>query len=93
MKLWRRTDVTTASCYDPEGNRMYADLAHHYGAVVIPTRVATPTNKPKVEVSVQIAERWILAALRDRTFFTLVDLKTAIGERIDAINVCPQTLP
>ena len=84
-----KSGVTTASRYDPEVNRTYADLARHYGAVVIPARVATPTDKPKVEVSVQIAQRWILAALRDRTFFTLADLNAAIGERVDAINARP----
>ena len=75
--------------YEPEINRTYADLARHYGAVVIPARVATPTDKPKVEVSVQIAQRWVLAVLRHRTFFTLADLNAAIGERIDAINDRP----
>jgi transposase len=84
-----KSGVTTASRYEPAINRTYADLARHYGAVVIPARVATPTDKPKVEVSVQIAQRWVLAALRDRTFFTLADLNTAIGERVDAINARP----
>ena len=73
-----KSGVTTASRYEPEVNRTYADLARHYGAVVIPARVATPTDKPKVEVSVQIVQRWILAALRHRTFFTLADLNAAI---------------
>ena len=81
-----KSGVTTASRYDPDINRTYAELAHHYGAVVIPARVATPTDKPKVEVSVQIAQRWVLAVLRHRTFFTLADLNAAIRERIDAIN-------
>ena len=84
-----KSGVTTAHRYEPEINRTYADLAHHYGAVVIPARVATPTDKPKVEVSVQIAQRWVLAALRHRTFFTLDELNAAIGERIDAINDRP----
>jgi transposase len=84
-----KSGVTTASRYEPEINRTYADLARHYGAVVIPARVATPTDKPKAEVSVQIAQRWVLAALRHRTFFTLADLNDAIGERIDAINERP----
>lgn len=84
-----KSGVTTASRYEPEVNRTYADLARHYGAVVIPARVATPTDKPKAEVSVQIAQRWILAALRHRTFFTLADLNAAIGERLDAINARP----
>ena len=84
-----KSGVTTASRYEPEINRTYAELARHYGAVVIPARVATPTDKPKVEVSVQIAQRWVLAALRHRTFFTLADLNAAIGERVDAINDRP----
>ena len=81
-----KSGVTTASRYDPDINRTYAELARHDGAVVIPARVATPTDKPKVEVSVQIAQRWVLAVLRHRTFFTLAALNVAIRERIDAIN-------
>ena len=84
-----KSGITTASRYEPEINRTYAELARHYGAVVIPARPATPTDKPLVEVSVQIAQRWVLAAFRHRTFFTLADLNAAIRERIDAINARP----
>src|SRR5439155_21425926 len=49
-----KSGVTIANRYEPEINRTYAELLRHYGAVVIPARVATPTDKPKVEVSVQI---------------------------------------
>jgi transposase len=84
-----KSGVTRAHQYEPEINRTYRDLAEHYGAVVIPTRVARPQDKPKAEVSIQIAQRWVLAALRHRTFFTLADLNEAIGERIDAINDRP----
>jgi len=87
-----KSGVTTASRYDPDINRTYADLARHYGAVVIPARPATPTDKPKVEVSVQIAQRWVLAALRHQTFFTLADLNAAIRARVDAINDRPMTV-
>jgi transposase len=86
-----KSGVTTASRYEPDINRTYAELARHYGAVVIPARPATPTDKPLVEVSVQIAQRWVLAVLRHRTFFTLADLNAAIRERIDAINDRPLT--
>jgi transposase len=84
-----KSGVTAAHRYEPAINRTYADLARHYGAVVIPARVATPTDKPKVEVSVQIAQRWVLAALRHQTFFTLADLNAAIRGRVDAINDRP----
>ena len=84
-----KSGVTTADRYELEINRTYGELAQHYGAVVIPARAAHPKDKPHVEVSVQIAQRWVLAALRHRTFFTLADLNAAIGERIDGINERP----
>jgi transposase len=84
-----KSGVTTAHAYEPAINRTYEELAQHYGAVVIPTRVARPKDKPKAEVSVQIAQRWVLAALRHRTFFTLADLNAAIRERIDLVNDRP----
>ncbi len=81
-----KSGVTTANYYEPEINRTYVDLASHYGAVVVPARAAHPKDKPKVEVSVQIAQRWILAVLRHRIFFTLADLNAAIRTCLDAIN-------
>jgi transposase len=84
-----KSGVTDAHLYEPEVNRTYLDLAQHYGAVVIPARVARPKDKPKVEVSVQIAQRWVLAVLRHQTFFTLADLNAAIQMRVDVINDRP----
>jgi transposase len=84
-----KSGVTTANYYEPEINRTYADLASHYGAVVVPARAAHPQDKPKVEVSVQIAQRWILAVLRQRIFFTLADLNIAIRTCLDTINDRP----
>ncbi|MEO6236028.1 MAG: IS21 family transposase, partial [Vicinamibacterales bacterium] len=84
-----KSGVTTANFYEPEIHRTYADLARHYGAVVVPARAAHPKDKPKVEVSVQIAQRWILAVLRHQTFFTLADLNTSIRTCLDAVNARP----
>jgi len=39
-------------------------MAAHYGTVVIPARVRRPKDKPKAELSVLLAQRWILAVLR-----------------------------
>ena len=69
--------------YEPDLNPTYQDLAQHYGTAVIPTRVRKPKDKAKVEVGVQVVERWILARLRNRTFFNLADLNEAIGELLD----------
>ena len=84
-----KSGVTTANYYEPEIHRTYADLAAHYGAIVLPARAAHPQDKPKVEVSVQIAQRWILAVLRHRIFFTLADLNDAIRTCLDAVNDRP----
>jgi transposase len=81
--------VTRAHRYEPELNRTYADLAHHYGVAVIPTRAAKPRDKAKVEVGVQVVERWIVARLRHHTFFALAEVNAAIGELLPALNARP----
>jgi transposase len=72
--------------YEPDLNPTYRDWAAHYGTVVIPARVRKPRDKAKVEAGVLLVERWILAALRHRTFFTLTDLNEAIRELLIDLN-------
>jgi transposase len=81
--------VTRAHRYEPELNRTYADLAHHYGVAVIPARAAKPRDKAKVEVGVQVAERWIVARLRHHTFFALAEVNAAIHPLLLALNTRP----
>ena len=75
--------------YEPDLNPTYQDLAEHYGVAVIPTRSGKPKDKAKAEVGVQVAERWILARLRNRTFFSLADLNHAIRELLGPLNERP----
>src|SRR5207302_735050 len=56
-----KAGITRPSRYEPGINRAYQDLADHYGFVVLPTRVRKPRDKAKVEVAVQIVERFVLA--------------------------------
>jgi len=84
-----RSPVTSPHRYEPTINRTYLDLAQHYGAVVIPARIRRPQDKALAELGVLLAERWVLAALRHRTFFSLADLNAAIRERVQAINARP----
>ncbi|MCP3997791.1 MAG: hypothetical protein GY722_22425 [bacterium] len=70
-------------------NRTYQDLATHYATAVIPARVRKPKDRAKVEVGVQIVERWILACLRHRQFFSLSELNTAIRELLERLNNKP----
>ncbi len=75
--------------YEPDLNRTYQDLATHYSTAVIPARVRKPKDKAKVEVGVQIVERWILACLRHRQFFSLSELNGAIAELLERLNNRP----
>ena len=72
--------------YEPGINRTYEELATHYCAVVVPARVFKPKDKAKVESAVQVAQRWILAVLRHRTFFSLAELNEAIWEKLEVLN-------
>ena len=84
-----RTGVNKACRYDPELNPTYQELAMHYGVGVIPARVRKARDKAKVEVGVQVAQRWIVAALRRRKFFSLGELNRAIAELLPALNRRP----
>src|ERR1700761_5348127 len=84
-----KAGVTAACRYEPGINRSYADMATHYGTAIVPTRVRKPRDKAKVEVAVQLVQRWLLARLRHRRFFSLAELNSAIGELIEALNSRP----
>lgn len=84
-----RSGVSKVCRYEPDLNPTYHEMAVHYGTAVIPARVRRPKDKAKVEVGVQIVERWILATLRNRTFFSLLELNEAIGELLEKLNARP----
>jgi transposase len=81
-----KSGVTKADRYEAKINRAYQEFAEHYGTCVIPARVKKPKDKAKVEVSVQVVSRWIIAALRNRTFYSLEELNAAIAELLKKIN-------
>ena len=81
-----RSGVTKAHRYEPELNPTYAEMATHYGVAVLPARSRKPRDKAKVEVGVQVVERWILARLRHHTFFSLSELNAAIQELLTDLN-------
>ena len=78
--------VSRACRYEPELNPTYAEMAEHYGICVLPARPARPRDKAKVEAGVLIAKRWILSALRHRTFYSLGSLNGAIRELLERLN-------
>jgi transposase len=72
--------------YEPVLHRSYQEMAEHYGTVILPARVKKPRDKAKVETGVQIAERQILAPLRDQRFFSVAELNRAIRPLLDKLN-------
>ena len=64
-------------------------MASHNGTAVLPAWVRKPRDKAKVEVAVQVVQRWVLAPLRHRRFFSLAELNGAIGELITDLNARP----
>ena len=84
-----KSAITRPCRYEPGVNRTYEDLATHYGAVVVPARPRKPRDKAAVENCVLIAQRWILARLRDQTFFELGPLNAAIRVLLDELNDRP----
>jgi transposase len=81
-----RTGVTRACRYEPDLNRTYYEMAQHYGAAIMPARPRKPRDKAKVESAVGVVQRWILAALRHRKFFSTAELNDAIGQLLDRLN-------
>ena len=84
-----KSGVTKACRYEPGINRTYEEMAAHYGVAVVPARPAKPRDKAKAEAGVQVVERWILAALRKRKFFSLAELNQAIAELLTRLNEHP----
>lgn len=81
-----KSGVDRAHRYEPDLNRAYAEFAEHYAVAILPARVRKPRDKAKVEGAVLIVERWILARLRDRQFFSLTELNAAIRELLIELN-------
>ncbi len=70
-------------------NKIYQELAEHYGTAVIPARPRAPKDKASVEGSVGIISTWILAALRNQQFLSLRELNEAIHEKLIEFNSKP----
>jgi transposase len=81
-----KAGVTTANWYEPELNPSYLELARTYSVAILPARPYRPRDKAAAEVGVQVAERWILAPLRKRQFFSLAELNAAIAEQVALVN-------
>src|SRR5882724_2281800 len=87
-----KSGVVVTCRYEPGVQRTYDGFAQHYGTVILPARPAKPRDKAKIEVAVQVVERWILARLRHETFFSLAALNARIAELVTVLNARPMRL-
>ena len=81
-----KSAVIIACRYDPGVQRTTAELARYYDTTILPARPRSPRDKAKVEVGVQIAERWLLARIRNETFTSLGALNARLAELTRDLN-------
>ena len=84
-----RSGVTRAHRYEPDVNATYEDMAAYYHVAVIPARSYKPRDKAKAESGVLLAERWIMARLRNRRFTSLAEANSAITGLVKWVNARP----
>ena len=84
-----KTGVTKNTRYETILNRSYQELAEHYDTAIVPARVEHPKDKPLAEGTVKFASTWILAALRDRRFFSIREAQEAVAEKLEELNDRP----
>jgi len=84
-----KSGVTRACRYEPGVQRNYEDWSRHYETTILPARPRKPQDKAKVEVAVQVVERWIVARIRNETFFSLSELNRRISELLEELNARP----
>ena len=84
-----KTATTANTRYETVLNRSYQELAEYYGTAIVPARVRKPQDKSAAEASVRFAETWIIAALRERKFFSVREMNEAIAEKLEEVNSRP----
>jgi transposase len=75
--------------YDPVENRTYYEMAEHYGTAIVPARISKPKDKSPVEGTVGDISTWIIAALRNRKFFSFAELNQAIRQKLRVFSEQP----
>lgn len=84
-----KTATAANTRYETVLNRSYQELAEYYGTAIVPARVRKPQDKSVAEASVRFAQTWIIAALRDRKFFSICEMNEAIAEKLEELNNRP----
>lgn len=81
-----KTGVVKNTRYDTQLNRSYQEMAEYYGTAVVPARVLHPKDKSLAEGTVKFATTWVIAALRNRKFFSFQEVRMAVAEKLEELN-------
>ncbi|MGZ8984432.1 MAG: IS21 family transposase [Methylotenera sp.] len=81
-----KSAVTKVTRHGLHINPTYAEFAEYYDTALVPARVRKPDDKGLVEVAVLIIQRWILAALRHRQFYSLEEANAEILRLLEKFN-------
>lgn len=84
-----KTGVQSNTRYETTMNRSYQEMAEYYGTAIVATRVRAPQDKSLAEGTVKYASTWIIAALRNRKFFSIRDVREAVFENLQELNNRP----
>lgn len=81
-----KSAVSKADRFSPVINASYNGMCSHYGTYVIPARVGEPRDKAKGEGGVLLMQRYVLAKMRKRQFFSLDEVNEAIAGYRQELN-------
>ena len=78
--------MAQANRYEPRLTESALDFDRHYDCSMLPALAYHPQDKAKVELSVQLVERWILARLRKQRFDSVQDVNETIAPLLKYLN-------
>lgn len=81
-----KTGVVKNTRYDTILNKSYHEMAEYYETAIVPARVLHPKDKSLAEGTVKFATTWVIAALRNRKFFSFEEVRQAVAEKLEEFN-------
>lgn len=81
-----KSAVISNDKHEPRLNKALEDMGNYYHFVVLPCDPVSPTQKALVEDAVRITYNRIYAKLRNRTFYSIIELNQAVWELMSMHN-------
>lgn len=84
-----KSAVTKPNRYEPDINFQYMAFAAHYNTIILPARSGKSKDKALVESMVRIIYQRVFAPLRNKIFYSLDELNSAIADLTEKHNNTP----